>query len=86
MRVGFYTLGCKVSQYETEAVAECFESRGYEIADFSEPNDIYVINTCTVTAEADRKSRQIIRRARRSNPDALVLVCGCYSQRKNEKT
>ena len=85
MRVGFYTLGCKVSQYETEAVAECFESRGYEIADFSEPNDIYVINTCTVTAEADRKSRQIIRRARRSNPDALVLVCGCYSQRSADE-
>lgn len=85
MRVGFYTLGCKVSQYETEAVAENFESRGYSVCDFSEKNDIYVINTCTVTAEADRKSRQIIRRAKRSNPDALILVCGCYSQRSADE-
>ena len=81
MRVGLYTLGCKVSQYETEAIAEIFESRGYSICDFSETNDIYVINTCTVTAEADRKSRQVIRRAKRTNPDAIILVCGCYSQR-----
>ncbi len=80
-RVGFYTLGCKVSQYETEAIAERFEAKGYEICDFSLPCHIYVINTCTVTAEADRKSRQIIRRAKRTNPDSIVLVCGCYSQR-----
>ena len=85
MRVGFYTLGCKVSQYETEAIAEKFESRGYSICDFSEENDIYVINTCTVTAEADRKSRQIIRRAKRKSPNALILVCGCYSQRSADE-
>lgn len=84
-RVGFYTLGCKVSQYETEAIAESFESRGYEICDFSESNDVYVINTCTVTAEADRKSRQVIRRAKRTNPDAIILVCGCYSQRSSDE-
>ena len=84
-RVGFYTLGCKVSQYESEAIAENFESHGYSIGDFSEANDIYVINTCTVTAEADRKSRQIIRRAKRKNPNALILVCGCYSQRSSEE-
>lgn len=80
-RVGFYTLGCKVSQYETEAIAEKFEACGYTVCDFSEVCDVYVINTCTVTAEADRKSRQMIRRAKKANPDSLVLVCGCYSQR-----
>ncbi len=80
-RVGLYTLGCKVSQYETEAIAEAFESAGYTVCDFGEKNDVYVINTCTVTAEADKKSRQIIRRAKRQNPFSKVLVCGCYSQR-----
>ncbi len=84
-RVGFYTLGCKVSQYETQAIAESFEAHGYEIADFSRECDVYVINTCTVTAEADRKSRQIIRRAKKRNPSAKVLVCGCYSQRSPEE-
>lgn len=84
-RVGFYTLGCKVSQYETEAIAESFEAKGYEICDFSLPCDVYVINTCTVTAEADRKSRQIIRRAKRANPNSIVLVCGCYSQRSADE-
>ena len=77
----FYTLGCKVSQYETEAIAEKFEQCGYKICNFSDFCDLYVINTCTVTAEADRKSRQIIRRAKRKNPDAKIIVCGCYSQR-----
>ncbi len=84
-RVGLYTLGCKVSQYETEAIAEKFAAAGYTVCDFSDFNDVYVINTCTVTAEADRKSRQIIRRAKKKNPDALVLVCGCYSQRSPEE-
>ena len=80
-RVGLYTLGCKVSQYETEAIAEAFEARGCEIGQFSEENDIYVINTCTVTAESDRKSRQFIRRAIKQNPNAVIAVLGCYSQR-----
>ena len=79
--VGLYTLGCKVSQYETEAIGEAFEGRGCRIAPFSEKNDIYVINTCTVTAESDRKSRQFIRRAIKANPDAVIAVVGCYSQR-----
>ncbi len=79
--VGLCTLGCKVSQYETEAIAEAFEKRGYTVCDFSSPCDVYVINTCTVTAEADRKSRQMIRRAKKVNPLSRVLVCGCYSQR-----
>ena len=83
--VGFYTLGCKVSQYETEAVAEEFARRGFGIREFDEPCDVYVINTCTVTAESDRKCRQVIRRAIRSNPSAKVLVCGCYSQRTPEE-
>jgi len=85
MRVGFYTLGCKVSQYETEAIAESFRARGYTVSGFDEVCDVYVINTCTVTAESDRKSRQVIRRAKKRNPDALVLVCGCYSQRSPEE-
>lgn len=81
LRVGLYTLGCKVSQYETEAISEAFEKRGCIICPFSDKNDIYVINTCTVTAESDRKSRQFIRRAIKENPDAVVAVVGCYSQR-----
>ena len=84
-KIGFYTLGCKVSQYETEAIAEEFVRRGYEVEDFSSTCDVYVINTCTVTAESDRKCRQVIRRAIRKNPGAKVLVCGCYSQRTPEE-
>jgi threonylcarbamoyladenosine tRNA methylthiotransferase MtaB len=84
-KAAFYTLGCKVSQYETEAISESFRERGYEVGSFSESCDVYVINTCTVTAEADRKSRQIIRRAKKINPDAKVLVCGCYSQRSPDE-
>lgn len=79
--VGLYTLGCKVSQYETEAVAERFEERGARILPFDNVCDVYVINTCTVTAESDRKCRQIIRRAIKKNPLSKVLVMGCYSQR-----
>lgn len=80
-KVGLYTLGCKVSQYETEAVGEAFEARGFEICPYESVCDVYVINTCTVTAESDRKSRQVIRRAIKANPSAVVLVMGCYSQR-----
>ena len=79
--VAVYTLGCKVSQYETEAVLEEFVSRGFTPVEFDTPSDIYVINTCTVTAESDRKSRQFIRRAVAKNPNAVVAVLGCYSQR-----
>ncbi|MCH5210034.1 MAG: tRNA (N(6)-L-threonylcarbamoyladenosine(37)-C(2))-methylthiotransferase MtaB [Oscillospiraceae bacterium] len=75
-----YTLGCKVNQYETEAMAELFSAAGYEIVDFSEKSDIYVINTCSVTNMSDRKSRQIIRRAKKTNPDSLIAVTGCYAQ------
>jgi threonylcarbamoyladenosine tRNA methylthiotransferase MtaB len=84
-RVGLYTLGCKVSQYETEAIGEEFERRGFSVMPFDSVCDAYVINTCTVTAESDRKSRQIIRRAISRNPDAVVAVVGCYSQRAPEE-
>ncbi len=80
-RVGLYTLGCKVSQYETEAIAEDFCRLGFRRASFDEVCDVYVVNTCTVTAEADRKSRRCIRRALKKNPAACVMVTGCYAQR-----
>lgn len=79
-KVAFYTLGCKVNQYETEAMSELFQNAGYELCDFDSYADIYVINTCTVTSMSDRKSRQIIRRAKKHNPDSIVAVTGCYAQ------
>ena len=82
--VGLYTLGCKVSQYETEAVAEAFEKLGFQVQSFDEKCDVYVINTCTVTAESDRKSRQLIRRAVRKNPSAVVMAMGCSVQSQTE--
>ncbi len=78
--VAFYTLGCKVNQYETEAMEENFESNGYKLVDYEDEADVYVINTCTVTNLSDRKSRQIIRRAKKINKNAIVAVVGCYSQ------
>lgn len=78
--VGIYTLGCKVSQYESQAIAEAFEEAGFEILPFDALCDVYVVNTCTVTAESDRKSRQMIRRAAAANPAAVVMVTGCYPQ------
>ena len=80
MKVAFYTLGCKVNQYETEAISEQFKNKGYEICDYDSYADIYVINTCTVTSMSDRKSRQIIRRAKKTNPHSFVIVTGCYAQ------
>ena len=78
--VGIYTLGCKVNQYESEALAEAFSAQGFQMQSPSLPCDIYVINTCTVTAESDRKAKQFIRRAIHQNPKAYVLVTGCLSQ------
>ncbi|MBE6583358.1 MAG: tRNA (N(6)-L-threonylcarbamoyladenosine(37)-C(2))-methylthiotransferase MtaB [Ruminococcaceae bacterium] len=78
--VGIATLGCKVNQYESQAIAEELERRGFEIISPNEVCDAYIINTCTVTAESDRKARQTIRRAISKSPDAYVLVTGCYSQ------
>ncbi len=79
-KVAFYTLGCKVNQYETEAMLEMFEKKGYEGVDSEEYADVYVINTCTVTHMSDRKSRQYIRRVKKKNPKAIIAVVGCYSQ------
>ena len=80
MKVAFATLGCRVNHYESEAMAEKFIREGYEVVDYSEFADVYVINTCTVTNMGDKKSRQIISRARRANPDAIIAAVGCYSQ------
>lgn len=79
-KVAFYTLGCKVNQYETEAMLEMFEKEGYTQVDSEEYADVYVINTCTVTHMSDRKSRQYIRRMKKINPEAIIAVVGCYSQ------
>lgn len=78
------TLGCKVNQYESEAITEALEKQGWELRNISEPCTAYIINTCTVTAESDRKARQTIRRAMSKNPEAFVLVTGCYSQTSPE--
>lgn len=78
--VAFHTLGCKVNHYETEAIWQLFKQDGYERVDFEGRADVYIINTCTVTNTGDKKSRQIIRRAIRKNPDAVVCVTGCYAQ------
>ena len=80
MKVAIYTLGCKVNQYETQAMEQELTAQGHELVDFEESADAYVINTCSVTAVSDKKSRQMIRRARKMNPDAIVAACGCYVQ------
>ncbi|MBQ3508752.1 MAG: tRNA (N(6)-L-threonylcarbamoyladenosine(37)-C(2))-methylthiotransferase MtaB [Peptococcaceae bacterium] len=82
--VGFHTLGCKVNQSETEAMTALFLDKGYQLGDFEEFCDVYVINTCTVTHAGDRKSRQMIRRAKHLNPEAIVVVTGCYAQTSPE--
>lgn len=79
-KVAFHTLGCKVNQYETQAMGELFEKEGYTIVPDSDVADVYVINTCTVTNVGDKKSRQFIRRAKRNNPEAIIAVVGCYAQ------
>lgn len=84
-RVAFTTLGCKVNQYETETIEGLFKQRGYEVTGFDQPADVYVINTCSVTHLGERKSRQLIRRAARSNPGATVVVTGCYAQAAPEQ-
>ncbi|HPZ43869.1 MAG TPA: tRNA (N(6)-L-threonylcarbamoyladenosine(37)-C(2))-methylthiotransferase MtaB [Bacillota bacterium] len=78
--VAITTLGCKVNQYESAALAQSFKEKGYRIVDFNDIADIYIVNTCTVTHLSDRKSRQLIRRAARANPSALIVVTGCYAQ------
>ena len=80
MKIAFHTLGCKVNQYESEAMARAFRERGHEIVDERDFADVYIINTCTVTAVADKKSRQYIRRMKKVNPNSIVAVTGCYAQ------
>lgn len=80
MRAAFFTLGCKVNQYETAALERQFADAGYEIVDSEDTADIYVVNSCTVTSTGDQKSRQTLRRMRRKNPDAVVCLCGCFPQ------
>jgi threonylcarbamoyladenosine tRNA methylthiotransferase MtaB len=84
-RVAFYTLGCKVNQYETQAISGLFEKEGYSIVNFDENADVYVINTCTVTGLSARKSRQIIRRAKKRNEDSIIVAVGCYAQTAPEE-
>ena len=80
IKVAFYTLGCKVNQYETNAIAQKFIEKGYEKVEFEDKADIYIINTCTVTSMADKKSRQIIRQAKSHNENSIVVATGCYAE------
>ncbi len=84
-KVAFYTLGCKVNQYETNAMIQQFQEHGYELVDFEEKADIYIINTCTVTNMSDKKSREILRRAKKQNPVSTLVAVGCYAQVGKEK-
>ena len=83
-RIAFHTLGCKVNQYDTQAMLEKFRAAGYEIVSFQEDADVYLINTCTVTGTGDRKSMQLARRIRREHPDSQLILCGCLAQRKGD--
>lgn len=85
MKVAFYTLGCKVNQYETQAIREAFLQAGFEEVQHHDLADVYIVNTCTVTHLADRKSRQAIRRMKRLNPDSIIAVTGCYAQMNPEE-
>lgn len=80
MKIAFYTLGCKVNQYETQSIAECFVKRGHVLVSADEIPDVFIINSCTVTAESDRKTRQMIRKYRASFPSAVLVLCGCMPQ------
>lgn len=84
MKFGFYTLGCKTNQFETQAMERFLTERGHEVGSFESPCDGYIINTCSVTAVADKKNRAVIRRCRRENPEAVIGVCGCYTQHAPE--
>ena len=80
MKFAFYTLGCKTNQYETQAMEQLLNAMGHEVRGFEEPCDGYIINTCSVTAVADKKNRAVIRRTRKAHPEAIIAVCGCYTQ------
>jgi threonylcarbamoyladenosine tRNA methylthiotransferase MtaB len=83
--VAFMTLGCKVNSYETDGLVRLFKEDGFEVVGFSDVSDIYIVNTCTVTNLSSRKSRQMLRRAKRVNPESIVIAVGCYSQKEPEK-
>ena len=85
MKVAFLTLGCKVNQYETNGMTQEFKNSGYEIVEFDEKADIYIINTCTVTNMSDRKSRQFLRQAKKNNTKGIVVAVGCYAQVAKEE-
>ena len=78
--VAFYKLGCKVNQYETEVIKKDFLEHNYREVDFDEKADVYIVNTCTVTNVADKKNRKMLRRAKNTNPDSVVVATGCYAQ------
>ncbi len=84
-KVAFVTLGCKVNQYESNAMAQKFIDNNYEICDIENNPDIIIVNTCTVTNIADRKSRQLLRKVKEENPNAVVVACGCYVQVAKDK-
>ena len=84
-KVAFYTLGCKTNQYETNGMIQLFKNFGYEIVDFEEYADVYIVNTCTVTSISDKKSRMFLRKAKKTNPQSIVVACGCYVQVAKEE-
>lgn len=84
MKAAFHTLGCKVNSYETQSVLEQFQSADFEVVDFSDEADVYIVNTCSVTKEASRKSRQILHRSKKINPKAITVAIGCYAQEDKE--
>ena len=84
-RVAFLTLGCKVNSYETDAMSKLFVDKGYEVVGFNEVADIYIVNTCSVTNMADRKSRQMLHKAKKNNPNGLIVATGCYVQASTEE-
>ena len=79
-KAAIYTLGCKVNQFESQAVEQELRRRGFEMTDFESPADVYIVNSCTVTAMSDKKSRQMLSHIRRLHPEALAVLCGCYAQ------
>lgn len=84
-KAALHNLGCKVNSYETEAMTQLLKKAGYEIVSFQDQADVYIINTCSVTNMADKKSRQMIHRAKKLNPDAVVIAAGCYVQAAKDK-
>ncbi|MGL4628532.1 MAG: tRNA (N(6)-L-threonylcarbamoyladenosine(37)-C(2))-methylthiotransferase MtaB, partial [Cetobacterium sp.] len=84
-KVAFYTLGCKVNQYESESIKNQLIKIGYEEEEFENKSDIYIVNSCTVTSVADKKTRNVLRRAKKMNPDSVVIVTGCYAQTNSKE-